>query len=184
MDVKEKKEEKNIYELYSSNTFLKIKPAFAIDRIRFCFVKTKNGKSVLDIDCYMDITTAREFAAKIISYRIGKQMEIEKKTAEQQHAVYANAAFKSKLGGTKSEDGSVISRHFTISPASKENIYGIFQGIQCPGSVNSQGLIMPNMSDPSKIDRINVPFESHDDLEACALAIRDACTAYSVRTFK
>jgi len=182
MEGMERQEEKNIYELFSSNTFLKIKPAFDIDKILFAFVKTdNNGKASTSIDCYMSIICAREFAAKIISGRVGNAMAQSAKTQKEQNKQYADTAWESKLGGY-TKDGRTISRRFNISPGSRK--FGVLQAIQQPGIKEPNGLIKPDNSDSSKIERILVPFENHDELEAMALAIRDACTAYSVRTFK
>lgn len=194
-------EEKIIHDIYGKIAFLKIKPAFALDKILFSFVQRKQntenvfqpqeetlqGKVKASIDCYMSITDARLFAAKITSGRIGKAMELSLNNAKSQNTQYPDAAWTSRLGGKVTyKDGEkiTISRHFSITPGTQK--YGVIQAVEQPAEEkvfeDGKKLYVPiKNAKKEQIKRIYIPVENYDELEAMAWAIKDACTAYSIQ---
>ncbi len=175
------KDEKPIFEVYGKDAFLKVKECFAIDQLVFSFVKTAEGtKSFVDSnDIYMSITEARLFGEQLARGEFYKALEESRQKAAASNS-YPTEVWKGRLGGKKSEDG-VISRHMTLFPGSRK--FAVMQATKQPGTVSDRGLIIPDNTNRDKIIRINVPFESIDDLRMMGLAIKDACLAYSVRTY-
>lgn len=177
--------ERNIFEVFNKETFLKIKPVFVIDKILFSFVemdaKTKERKSC--VECYMKIADAALLARQITTGRMYRKLETEKKKGEK----FPNAVWRSNLGGVSEadarmrnlrSDGKAISRHFTIAPGSVK--YAVIKGVTCAGYSNEKGWIIPDMKDPEKIT-IRVALEDHGELEKLGIMLEAAVNAYMIQ---
>lgn len=173
--------EKNIYEIYTRNTFVKIKPAFEIGKILFSFVETNNKKeSIKNIDCYLSVADSALLANKITTGRMRGLIAKEKQKGEQ----YPKDVWISPLGGINEKtakekklrnDGRAISRHFTLAPGASQ--YAVLTAKQGAGTTNEKGLIVPDNSDENRVV-IRVAVTSHDVLEEMALMIQAAVNAY------
>lgn len=175
-------DEKNIYEIHSKYTFLKVKPVFTCNKILFAFVETENDKKTLknSINCYMSVPDAALLAAKITSGRMYKMITGEKGKGEK----YPQEVWRSPLGGINEglarerglrKDGKAISRFFSLAPGSVQ--YVVLTARQCAGRSDEQGLIIPENNDPEKVI-IRVPFANHDELEKMGLMLQAAVNAY------
>jgi len=174
--------ERNIIEFFNIKTFVKIKPAFNIGKIVFCFVEMNptTKAAVTPIDCYMDIEDAALLAKKITTGRMYQLIEKERAKGEQ----YPAAIWQSTLGGVSEEkakikglrtDGRAVSRYFTISPGSSK--YAVITAITCAGDTNEKGLIVPDAKDKNK-KAVRVAMASHDELEKLGIMLEAAVNAY------
>lgn len=129
-----KSEEKNLLQaFYGSKAFFKIKQCLEIGKIQFSFVDKANAKNF--INCYME---AEEFGAILInSIKNGtllKALELEKAKND----TYPKAIFTSPVGGNATgNNGSPISRYFTISPGSTSEV--LFTAYAFPAEKSSTG---------------------------------------------
>lgn len=179
-----------IYSIFGKKSFVKVKPAFNIHKIIFSFVERKyesNQKAGADesnvkaaIDIYLDISEAALFAEDILNCRIYKKVDEEAK----KKAPFPAPVWKSPLGGLSEgkanrKDGLAISRHFTLSPGSRQ--YAMLRATSCPGKTDPQGLIVPlkdSEYDKKEKTDIYVGILNYDELRKMALMIRAAVNAY------
>ena len=131
-------EEKNIlHSFYGSKDFIKVKQCLEIGKIVFSFVSVKNPKNYLD--CYLE---AEEFGALLMAdvksgALLRKLMEERAKKAD-----YPKAIWTSPLGGNANgNNGTPISRCFTISPGSTAEI--LITGRSYPATQNESGAFIP-----------------------------------------
>lgn len=103
---------------YGKKAFLKVKQCLEIGKIQFAFVNMEDSR--IHIDCYMD---AEEFAVFLMNNvkngRLFKAIQSEKAKGDE----YPKAVWTSTVGGNETgNNGSPISRYFTISPGAKTDI--------------------------------------------------------------
>lgn len=168
--------EKPIYEMYGSNTALKVKnDYFDIGKVLFTFTKTDaNGKLIEYVDCSMDF-----LEAEIFSYALENSILANLK---------AGKDWESRLGGVHEEeaqkrglrkDGYAVSRQFFVQAANKGCCR--FTGVQRAGKTNEKGLIVPLKDVKEGNIAITVPIPGQEDLNKLSFAIRREIQAY--RTF-
>lgn len=179
--------ENNIHAIHNLNTFLKVKPAFEINKILFSFVETEKNtnKKKNNIDCYMSVSAAALLARKITSFRIYQAITAEKQKGEQ----YPKDVWKSPLGGVNENDakkrglrndGYAISRVFSIAPGSSK--YAVITARSQAGKTDTNGLIVP-VADNNSIT-IRIALSSHDELEELGIMLEAAVNAYMAEQCK
>lgn len=142
--------DKVVAEINTYNTFVKVKAnSFDIGKVWFAFVEfqPKSNKLVKSVDTYMNFGDALILSNDILSGKIARLAEQERKKGEQ----YPGAIYTSPYGGvneTKCKekglrtDGKALSRYFSISPGSKADyVITVFQG---PGKTEDVGIIVPD----------------------------------------
>lgn len=173
--------EPNIHEIFSKNTFVKIKPAFNIGMIIFSFVeKDANNVCQKSIDCFMRVADVALLAKKINEYRLYQAIDAEKKKGAQ----YPAAVWLSPLGGVPEKkakernlrtDGKAVSRHFKIAPGSRK--YAVITAVEQAGDSDENGIIVPDKNDRNA-KYIRVGVGSYDELMKMALMCEAAVTIY------
>ena len=140
MEKNRENEEKNLLAAwYGGKAFLKIKQCLEIGKILFAFVSLEDSKQHIDV--YMK---AEEFGACLMSDITGLRRAIAKSKADalSQNKKYPEITYTSPMGGNATaNNGSPVSRYFTISSGSSKEI--VFQGIACPATQNNQGAFIP-----------------------------------------
>ena len=131
-------EEKNIlHSFYGSKDFVKVKQCLEIGKIVFSFVTKNNPKNFLD--CYLE---AEEFGALLMADIRNGTLLRKLLDEKSQNRDYPKAVWTSPIGGNATgNNGSPISRYFTISPGSTAEI--LITGRSYPATQNQSGAFIP-----------------------------------------
>lgn len=169
--TRKEEEPELIHAFYGSDTFVKIKQAFEIGRVLFSFKNKKTGEN---IDCYMSIKRIRVLADDINRFLLERKITDEKKKGEQ----YPKPVWFSPLGGSAREK---ISRSFTISPSSRNNLFACITATQCPATISAEGKIIPvskTHENENQFITIRVGISNYDDLREFAITFNDVVKGY------
>lgn len=138
--------EYSFFEMYSSNTFLKVKAnLFKSEKVMFSFVDKSNPNNIRSIDCFLTFGEALLLAEEAKSSLL-KKCANEKAKGNQ----YPAESYTSPFGGVNEAgckkrnlrtDGKALSRYFKIGAGSKSEI--IFTAESRAGHSNDKGLIVP-----------------------------------------
>lgn len=168
----------SFFEMYSSNTFLKIKAnLFKNEKVMFSFVDKSNPNSVKSIDCFLTFGEALLLAEKAKSSLI-KKCVAEKSKGEQ----YPKESYTSPFGGINEEkckqrnlrtDGKAISRLFKIGAGSRSEV--IVTAELKAGHSDSNGLIVPEKGKPELVIRVPMQYK---DLVIMSKLLEANITAY------
>lgn len=133
-------EQKSIYTMYGTKSFLNITSALDIDKVKFDFVALESqGKN--HIACFLDVLEMAALMRDIESNILGKKLVESKNAAKAANKEYPDSVYTSPLGGTE-KDGKAVSRHFTIAPGNKSEV--IIQGFQQDAVKNKTGAYIPS----------------------------------------
>ena len=145
-DLQNKNIEYSFFEMYSSNTFLKVKAnLFKSEKVMFSFVDKSNPNNIRSIDCFLTFGEALLLAEEAKSSLL-KKCANEKAKGNQ----YPTESYTSPFGGVNEAgckkrnlrtDGKALSRYFKIGAGSKSEI--IFTAESRAGHSNDKGLIVP-----------------------------------------
>lgn len=138
--------EYSFFEMYSSNTFLKVKAnLFKSEKVMFSFVDKSNPQNIRSIDCFLTFGEALLLAEEAKGTLL-KKCAAEKAKGNQ----YPAESYTSPFGGVNEvackkrklrNDGKALSRYFKIGAGSKSEI--IFTAESRAGHSNDKGLIVP-----------------------------------------
>lgn len=138
--------EYSFFEMYSSNTFLKVKAnLFKSEKVMFSFVDKSNPQNIRSIDCFLTFGEAL-LLAEAAKGTLLKKCAAEKAKGNQ----YPAESYTSPFGGVNEvackkrklrNDGKALSRYFKIGAGSKSEI--IFTAESRAGHSNDKGLIVP-----------------------------------------
>lgn len=145
-DLQNQNIEYSFFEMYSSNTFLKVKAnLFKSEKVMFSFVDKSNPNNIRSIDCFLTFGEALLLAEEAKSSLL-KKCANEKAKGNQ----YPTESYTSPFGGVNEAgckkrnlrtDGKALSRYFKIGAGSKSEI--IFTAESRAGHSNDKGLIVP-----------------------------------------
>lgn len=169
---KKYKEYADIFQRFGGKGFLKVKPSFLEgEKVIFEFVATDSEKKAVkggEIKIYLDTNYALAIATLINSNMMGKLVCASEK------------GFETPLGGSE-ENGKFVSRHMVIQRGQKSDF--CLTAIKSPAKKKEEGngkiLYVPDYSDKSKIQKINVPFSTME-LYMLASALQRAVTKFDI----
>lgn len=131
------KENNVLCEMYGKKAFVKVKQCLDIDKMLFSFVSLENSQNY--IDCYMK---ADQFGAllmrDIANGSLYRKLMEEKAKGEK----YPKEVWTSPFGGNATaNDGSPISRYFTIAPGTKFDV--VMTAYSFPATQSETGAFIP-----------------------------------------
>jgi hypothetical protein len=164
----------------ATNSFLEIEgDAYNIDHLRLGFItyddkKEKGSRYTNNVDIYLEFAEALKLSELILSGRLVRVLDKNKKDAAATGA-YPKEAFKSQ-GGTYAEkanrkDKKDLSRIMFVENSTK--YAAMFKAISGPGKADKKGLIVPEYKFNNPEQRVIIPM-SEENLLEFALTIKAA----------
>lgn len=181
-----------IIKLDGKNRFVEISQAFGIGKIKFAFRvynenNPKGSRILQQIDCYMDIDDAVDFANQCTNQLIFKYAKANEKARAAGNYAFAKPCFESFSGTKKGgpDKDKVIARRLQIIRKNPDDQYAkkmpyTMRVLETPGNVTNTGAITPVQNAPKEESQYIAIGLTGPDIIRIGLQITRACNIYDI----